>query len=331
MEDVAEAAGVSRALVSLVMRNAPNVSDKRRKAVLAAADRLGYRPNAAARSLAERRSNTLGVVVNDLHNTFFADVVDGIHEVAQANGFRLLLNTAWRTDVDEREALEAFLEYRVDGILVLGPRGEGDTLREATRSTPVVTIGLAYPGVDAVVNDDLRGGEIAAEFLIGLGHRDIVHVDGGSGAGATERREGFMTAVESAGLEPRVLAGEFTERSGVAAAEELLSTGSLPTAIFAANDLVAVGLIDALTLAGRAVPEAVSVVGYDNTRLARLRHIGLTTLNQPRIDMGRLGAEIILERLESGRRQAVCHVVTPDLVERQTTAGPAPTSQRASA
>lgn len=322
MDDVAEVAGVSRALVSLVMRGAPNVSDKRRKAVIDAADRLGYRPNAAARSLAERRSNTLGVVVNDLHNTFFADVVDGIQEVAQANGFRLLLNTAWRTDVDEREAVEAFLEYRVDGILVLGPSGDGNALRAATRNTPVVTIGLAFEGVDAVVNDDLRGGELAAGHLLDLGHRDIVHVDGGKGAGASQRREGFRTAIESAGLTPRILTGDFTEQSGAEAASALVDSGAVPTAVFAANDLAAVGLIDALTLAGYAVPDDVSVIGYDNTNLAQLRHIGLTTISQPMVAMGRLGAEIVLERPETGRRLAVCHVLTPELIVRNTTSPP---------
>lgn len=322
MDDVAEAAGVSRALVSLVMRGASNVSDKRRKAVLEAADRLGYRPNAAARSLAERRSNTLGVVVNDLHNTFFADVVDGIHEVAQANGYRLLLNTAWRTDDDERDAVEAFLEHRVDGILVLGPRGDGEAMRAATRNTPVVTIGLAYPGVDAVVNDDLRGGELAARHLLDLGHRDIVHVDGGPGAGASERREGFRMAMESVGLTPRVLSGDFTEQSGAQAAAVLIDSGRLPTAVFAANDLAAVGIIDTLSVAGHTVPDDVSVIGYDNTHLAQLRHIGLTTIHQPTVAMGRLGGEIVLERPETGRRQAVCHVLTPELVVRTTTSPP---------
>ncbi len=322
MDDVAEAAGVSRALVSLVMRDAPNVSDKRRKAVLDAADRLGYRPNAAARSLAERRSNTLGVVVNDLHNTFFADLVDGVHEIAQANGFRLLLNAAWRTDTDEREAIEAFLEYRVDGILVLGASADGEVLRAAAASAALVTIGSSFEGVDAVVNDDVRGGEIAAEHLIALGHRNIVHLDGGMGAGAAPRREGFVGVMRSVGLDVQVMSGEFTERSGVDAAAELVRSGSMPTAIFAANDLAAVGLVDGLTVAGHPVPRSVSVIGYDNTHLARLKHIGLTTIHQPRREMGRLAAEIVLERLETGRRQAVRRVVTPELVVRNTTAPP---------
>ena len=163
---------------------------------------------------------------------------------------------------------------------------------------------------------------MAAEYLVQLGHRDIVHLDGGNGAGAAHRREGFAGVMESMGLDIRVVPGEFTERSGLAAATRLVESGSVPTAVFAANDLAAVGLIDALTVAGHSVPESVSVIGYDNTHLAHLQHIGLTTINQPRVEMGRLAAEIVLERLESGRRQAVCHVVTPKLVVRETTAPP---------
>lgn len=204
-------------------------------------------------------------------------------------------------------------------------------VRQASRGTPVVTIGLAYDGVDAVVNDDMRGGELVAEHLLDLGHRDIVHIDGGSGAGAALRREGFVGSMREAGLEARVVDGDFTESSGAAAVAQLLASDSLPSAIFAANDLAAVGVIDALAVAGVSVPAGVSVVGYDNTDLAQLRHVGLTTVNQPRVEMGRLAAEIVLERLESGRRRAVCHVVTPDLIVRNTTGPPLADSRRASA
>ncbi len=323
MDDVAALAGVSRALVSLVMRNAPNVSDKRRKAVLEAAEELGYRPNAAARSLAERRSNTLGVVVNDLHNTFFADVVDGVRDAAQEHGYRLLLNTSWLTDTNEQGAVEAFLEYRVDAILVLGARASEDVLFEASKQAPLVTIGDVLPRIDGVVNDDLRGGELVVEYLAGLGHRDIVHIDGGRGAGAIQRRDGFVIAMEERGLEPRVVSGEFTEQSGVESTAELIRTGQVPSAIFAGNDLQAVGVIDTLIGADYRVPEDVSVVGYDNTHIASLRHINLTTVNQPRFEMGRLAATVAIERLETNRRQAVCHVLTPELVVRGTAAAPA--------
>ncbi len=320
MQDVAERAGVSRALVSLVMRDAPNVSVARRAAVRKAAAELDYRPNAAARSLAERRSNTIGVVVNDLHNTFFADVIDGIHEVAMGNGYRLLLNTAWRTDDDELKAIEAFLEYRVDAIVVLGPRAAGEKLELAGSSVPLVAVGSITPGVDVVVNDDERGSELVVEYLVDLGHRRIVHIDGGGGGGASRRSVGFVNAMERHGLDPFVVPGDFTESSGAAAMSKLLKAGEPPTAVFAANDLAAVGALDELTKAGFDVPGDVSVVGYDNTAIAALSHIGLTTINQPRREMGRQTMELALDRLDQGRKAAVTRVVTPELVVRRTTA-----------
>lgn len=322
MDDVAEAAGVSRALVSLVMRQSPKVSEKRRAAVLEAADRLGYRPNLAARSLAERRSKTLGVVINDLHNTFFADVVDGIHDVAEEHGYRLLLNTAWRTDADEQRAIEAFLEYRVDAILVVGARAGHDVLREASRAIPLVSIGAPIADIDVVVNDDERGGELVVEYLTELGHTDIVHIDGGAGGGAGRRRTGFINAMEARNLPIRVLSGDYTEQSGIDGVDLLVDSGEIPTAIFAANDLSAIAVIDRLGESELRVPGDVSVVGYDNTALAGLGHIGLTTIHQPRTQMGRVATLATLERVEGGRREAVRHVVTPELIVRSTTAAP---------
>jgi len=322
MDDVASVAGVSRALVSLVMRGSPKVSERRRSAVLLAASELGYRPNAAARALAERRSNTFGVVINDLHNTFFADVADGIHDEARAHGYRVLLNAAWRRDVDEQVAIESFLEHRVDAVLLLGTRLGLPTLQEAAKAVPTVVIGSEAAGIDVVVNDDERGGELAADHLIELGHTDIAHIDGGIGAGATSRRGGFVAAVEAQGLRPTVVPGDFTDESGAAAAGQLLDLDQLPTAVFVANDLAAVAAIDRLEGAGLRVPDDISVVGYDNTAIASLSHIGLTTVNQPRQAMGRVATRCALERLDGGRRAAVTHVLEPELVIRQTTAPP---------
>lgn len=327
MDDVAALAGVSRALVSLVMRGSPKVSEQRRSAVVEAARELGYRPNAAARALAERRSNTFGVVINDLHNTFFADVADGIHDEALAHGYRLLLNAAWRRDTDEQIAVETFLEYRVDAVLLLGTRIGVAALEELAKTVPTVVIGTGAPGIDVVVNDDERGGELAAEHLIELGHTGIAHIDGGVGAGATSRRQGFVAAVEAQGLTPTVLPGEFTDASGAEAAARLLELDPLPTAVFVANDLAAVAAIDRLESAGLRVPEDISVIGYDNTALAALAHIGLTTVNQPRQAMGRVATRCALERLDGGRRAAVTHVLEPELVIRQTT-GPPPNTTR---
>jgi len=320
MQDVAEMAGVSRALVSLVMRDSPKVSELRRTAVLTAAQELGYRPNAAARNLAERRSNTLGVVINDLHNMFFADVVDGIHEAAQESGYRLLLNAVWQNDADEQRVIDAFLEYRVDAVLVLGSRADSRVLQDAAKIAPVVTIGSAVPGVDVVVNDDEHGAELVVEHLVELGHTDIVHIDGGRGAGAVMRRRGFVAAMEESGLIPQVVPGDFTERSGAEAVDALLAESKHPSAIFAANDLSAIAALSRLQEAGFRVPDDISVVGYDNLSLASLHHIDLTTIDQPRVEMGRIGARRAFERIDGGRRARSIDVVAPELIDRTTTA-----------
>jgi DNA-binding LacI/PurR family transcriptional regulator len=325
MDDVAARAGVSRALVSLVMRGSPKVSDRRRHAVIDAARELRYRPNAVARSLAERRSNTFGVVIDDLRNPYYADVVESIHDAATEQGFRLLLNAAWRTDVDEGRSIETFLEHRVAAIIVLGTRVGLPLLAEVASQVPLVVIGAEAAGIDVVVNDDERGSALLVEHLVDLGHSRVAHVDGGQGGGAAGRRRGYVAAMEAAGLVPDLIAGDLTEASGTRAVDELLRRDQRPTALFCANDLVAVAAIDRLDGAGLAVPGDISVVGYDNTSVAALGRIGLTTIDQPSREMGRAAVRRAMQRLDGGGSQApMSHVLEPELMVRSTS-GPPPT------
>lgn len=322
MEDVARAAGVSRALVSLVMREAPNVSDERRRAVLDAAAELGYRPNVLARNLASRRTTTLGVMINDLHNPFFAETVDGIQERADLAGYQLLLATGGNTKSGERGAIETFLRFRVDGLILAGPRLSKSKITSAATTTPTVLVGrtLRSNAVDTVNNDEAVGSALAVGHLVELGHTQIAHIDGGTGAGSKERREGYEAAVRNRGLSPRVVSGDFTEQCGVLGADTLLDSDDPPTAVFAANDLVAAGALSRIEARGLRVPGDVSVVGYDNSAIAAMHHMSLTTVDQPREEMGRIAVELLLERLNDERTTPVRHVVTPTLVARTSSA-----------
>ena len=326
--DVAARAGVSKSLVSLVMRGASTVSDEKRRLVLEAAEALGYRPNAVARSLVQRRTSLLGIVLSDLHNPFYAEVVDGIQAEAGAREYRTIISTVDRRALSERRALDLLLELRVDGMILASPMLELDeVVAGASRELPIVMVARHsdVAGVDSIRNDDSTGAELAVRHLVGLGHRRIAHIDGGAGSGAPERREGYRRAMRDAGLEAeaRIVAGSYTEQGGRRGVAALLASGERPTAIFVANDLAAIGALGALASHGLRIPEDVSVVGYDNTMLAAVHHIDLTTVNQPRPEMGRMAVSMLMERL-GGRRDVARHLlIPPTLVVRGTTAPPA--------
>lgn len=322
--DVAERAGVSKSLVSLVLNDSPYVSDERRNAVHDAIKELGYRPNAVARSLVQQRSYVLGVMLSNLHNPFFADLVDGIEDQALESGYRALLNSGKRDPHREAIALETLLELQTDGLILAGTLLNMKTINQACRSVPTVVISRATRSqvVDSVSDDDRAGAGIAIDHLVSLGHRRIAHIDGGAGAGAKRRRSGYKAAMERHGLDPMIVAGSYTEEGGSQGVAHLLEMKMHPTAIFAANDLAALGCLQALSDAGMSVPDDVSLVGYDNAWLAQLKHVSLTTIDQPREEMGATAVKLLTERLDGGRTAAKHIVLPPSLVVRSTTAAP---------
>jgi DNA-binding LacI/PurR family transcriptional regulator len=324
MDDVARRAGVSRALVSLALRGSTKVSASSRDAVRRAADELGYRPNLIARNLASKRTRTFGLLINDLHNPYFPGVADGIKRAAEARGYRLLLNSAFLNDDDETRAIETFMDYQLDGVILTGARVAATVIERAARSIPIVVVSrpMDSDAVDTINNDDFLGAQLVVEHLIGLGHRHICHIDGGRGAGAALRRAGYEATVRHAGLTPQVFSAAFTEASGALAAQQALAGEQAFTAVFAGNDLSALGALDALEGAGLVVPDDVSLVGYDNTSVGALRHIGLTSVDQHREQLGELAIDALVERVEQGRTQALHRVIPPSLVVRSTTAAP---------
>jgi DNA-binding LacI/PurR family transcriptional regulator len=324
IRNVAERAGVSKSLVSLVMRGSPHVSDERRKAVLKAARELGYRPNAVARSLVEGRTRLIGALVADLHNPFFAEFLDGLQESLHGEGLRMLVGSGRWDPHFEAEAVEAFLEMRVDGLVLLSV--VPDSLSEAAKNVPVVVVGERdVEGVDIVVDDDELGARLAVDHLVELGHRRIAHIEGSPSTTARYRRSGYESAMWRHGLEDLIVVepGDFTEEGGYRTARELLSRDPRATAIFAPNDLVATGVLSAADELGLRVPADISIIGYDNTYLAAIRHIALTSVDQPRRDMGRIAAQRLCDRIDEPMRGPRQTLVVPHLVVRATT-GAAP-------
>jgi DNA-binding LacI/PurR family transcriptional regulator len=324
--DVAERAGVSKSLVSLVMREPERVSEASRAAVLAAAEDLGYRPNAVARSLVQRRTRVIGVVLSDLHNPFFADVADGIEEAAFLSGYRAMLSSGFLDAKRERGAIETMLDLRVDGLILLGSMMKVAKVEKVGASLPVTVLGrhTRSKTLDSVGVDDSEGAQKAVDHLVELGHSRIAHIHAGNAAGSPRRRSGYEKAMKRHGLAANIrsVKGAFTEDGGSAAMAKILESGDIPTAVFAPNDFAALGAMEVIDNAGLDIPGDVSLVGYDDLALAGLPRIGLTTLGQPRSDLGREAVHLVLERLDEGRRTARHIVMPPTLVVRSTTGPP---------
>jgi DNA-binding LacI/PurR family transcriptional regulator len=321
LADVAARAGVSTALVSIVMRDAPGASTATRDRVRRAAAEIGYRPDSRARLLRSSRSRLLGVVFG-VQADFHGDLVSGLYAAADRVGYELALS-AVTPGRDEQRAVGSLLQDRCEALVLLGPQSPTAALADLATRLPVVVVArpVRSSAVDVVRTADDEGARLAVEHLLALGHRDVVHVEGGRAPGAAERRRGYREALRTHGLEAHVLPGGPTEEDGAAAARRLLS-GPLPGAVTVFNDRCALGLLDVLRRAGRTVPGDVSVVGYDDSRIARLSSVDLTSVAQDVEQLTTLAVGRALERLDGTPVRQRELVVPPRLVVRTTTAPP---------
>jgi DNA-binding LacI/PurR family transcriptional regulator len=320
LADVAAAAGVSVALVSIVMRDAPGASAATRERVLEVARRLDYQPDSRARLLRSGRSRLLGVVFGVQH-PFHADMLTGLYDAAEKTGYELTLS-AMTPGRDERTAIGNLLQDRCAALVLLGPQIPATELGALADRMPVVSLmrGVRHKAVDVIRTDDVHGEHLAVEHLVDLGHRRIVHVDGGRRMIASDdRRHGYLAAMEKHGLEAyaSVISGGFLEEDGARAARELLDDP--PTAVTTFNDMSAAGLLDVLIRNGQAVPGDISVVGYDDSSFSRLGHIDLTTIAQDIATMTTLAVARAIERIEGAPVEHREVVIPPRLVVRGTT------------
>jgi DNA-binding LacI/PurR family transcriptional regulator len=320
MADVARAAGISTALVSIVMRGVPGASEATRARVLRLAEDMGYVPDQRARKLRSSRSHLLGVTF-ELQQPFHGDVVEQLYAASAARGYDVALS-AVAPSRDDAVAVEALLRERCEGAILLGSRLDDAELAALAARVPTLVLArrIDAPGVAVVRGDDRAGITLAVDHLVGLGHRRIAHVDGADAPGSADRRDGFRAAMHQRGLDGVVLAGGLTEEAGARAMTALLDRPEPPTAVVAFNDRCATGVLDTLAHRGRRVPRDVSVIGYDDSRLARAPHVQLTTVSQ---DAGLLAVAAVdaVVALVAGER-VTATVLTPRLVHRATT-GPA--------
>lgn len=326
LADLAARAGVSTALASIVMRGAKGASAATRERVLEAAREIGYRPDARARLLRSHRSHLLGVQFG-LQHPFHADLVEGIYATAEPAGYQIALSavTAGR---GEQRAVETLLDDRCEALILLGPQAPASRLTELAGQLPVVSVARhlrpPVPGLEVVRTADAKGARQAVDHLVALGHRAIAHIDGGKAPGAADRRRGYRTAMSRHGLTEhiRVVPGGLTEAEGAEAAQVLAASHPRPTAVLAFNDRCATGVLDVFLRSGIPVPGAISVVGFDDSHLARLAHIDLTTVGQDIPRLAHLAVDRAIARLDGRDTGTGEQVVAPHLVVRGTTAPP---------
>jgi LacI family transcriptional regulator len=327
MRDVAEHAGVSVTTVSHVINNTRPVSDALRQRVEAVMLDLGYQPNTLARSLRRGETHTIGVIVPDNSNPFFAEVARGIEDTSFDHGYSVILCNSDRDLHKERLYINVLIEKQVDGILFVAAGMSADNIQPLLdRALPLVVVDRQIPAlaVDTVLAANQHGGWLATQHLLELGHHRIGCIVGPEDiASSVERVSGYHQALSAHNLpvdEQLVIRGDFRYESGYAAGGRLLSLDDPPTAIFACNDLMAVGAMTKALEIGLSVPGDLSVIGFDDIRPAVYANPPITTIKQPKYEMGVASTALLLSRMRDSNRTPQQQVLETSLVIRQSTA-----------
>jgi len=325
MTDVAQLAGVSHQTVSRVLNDHPNVRPQTRELVLAAITELGYRPNAAARTLVTRRTHTLGVISFDTTLYGPASMLYGIERAARDNYFVAIASVPTLDRRSVLDAVDRFAGQGVEGIIVITPvEAAVDALRHCPADIPLVAMGCrTEPPVRSVAVDNAEGAAVATRHLLDLGHRTVHHLCGpASWLDAEARVDGWREALRDAGApEPEALAGDWSAASGYELGQRLARDESV-TAVLCANDPMALGLLRALSENGRRVPQDVSVIGFDDVPEAAYFPPPLTTMRQDFGELGRRALDTLVALIYDRDDATAADPVAPDLVIRSSTAAP---------
>ena len=323
LRDVAREAGVSIKTVSRVVNGEREVNAQTAARVAKVVEKMGYRPNELARSLRSRRSNTIGLMIADISNPFYSGCAKAVEEVARQHGCTVILCASSEEEKTERTYVELLAQRRVDGLLLV-PVGDGHEYLAAQQTAGMSVVALDRPveglETDSVVVQNRVGTRKAIEHLIEHGHRRIAFVGDQEHVYTTLKRlQGYREALEQAGLEEIYRLGAGGIVPAEAATRELLGAPEPPTAFFAANNLISVGMLRALEHAGLRIPEDAAFAAFDDFELAAVLHPRLTLIRQPAYELGRAAAELLFDRLEGRGPSSRQHLVLPtELIVRES-------------
>ncbi|MFG2592313.1 LacI family DNA-binding transcriptional regulator [Streptomyces sp. NPDC048438] len=329
---MARHAGVSVAAVSKVLRNAYGVSPGMQEKVRATMAELDYRPHAAARGM-RGRTYTIGILLDNIRNPFFADILDGIRDELHNSDYTVLIGAAGFGADDQARTIRSMVDRQMDGLILIAPGSPRSEVLATAATTPTVVIGHhdESDAYDSVVDADGVGASLVVDHLVTLGHRDIALV---AAAGTRNSRwaktpeavlsRGYTEAMARHGLEghARVVQAAYSDDGGYKAGLRLMTGDRPPTAIMSGADVAALGVYRAADELGLRVPEDLSLVGYNNTAIAALTAVQLTSVDQAGQTMGATAAKMLIERVEGARDRAMQTTMTPRLVVRRSTAAP---------
>jgi LacI family transcriptional regulator, galactose operon repressor len=322
IKDVARAAGVSVASVSRALNGHESVTAATRERILRAAGELRYVPHAGARSLITRRTDTVGVLLPDIHGEFFSELIRGMDQAARARGLHLLISSSHGSASEAGLALRT-LQGRVDGLLVMSPHADTRMLASnlpATLPTVLVNTRVASGDYAALSVDNYGGATAMMRHLLGRGFRRIAFIGGpGNNFDADERRRGYRDVLAESGASERLFDGDFSEDSGYRAGLLIAALRERPEAIFAANDMMALGCLFALTEAGLNVPDEIALAGFDDIPIARFVTPPLTTVRVRIAELGRLALERLATIIETGNAPTAAEPLACELIVRNST------------
>jgi DNA-binding LacI/PurR family transcriptional regulator len=302
LRELAQRVGVSTSTASRALNQNTAISEEVRKRVLRAAQEANYIPNSLARGLALRRSHLIGLVVPSISNPFFAEIARGAHEAAYERGYVVTLCDTQRNKAREDLFVQTLLRSGVDGVIVTGGVLSPEHIQGLRQHhLPLVFAGRRSSGTgeSGVSVDNIAAGHEATRFLIGKGHREILYLSGAAESLASKDRErGYEDAMESNGLAPSVVRGDYSMESGFEEASRIAGLKNPPSAVFAANDMLAIGLILGLINLGVKVPNDLAVAGCDDVPMGALIRPALTTVHVPMYDIGVRATQLLLRAME---------------------------------